>query len=212
MSAIYYGDTPGKSSSRILILGCIYLLLGILALSFATATTLAAVLTLGVILVCVGIAEIVYAINGRKRGQLWPHMAFGCLALICGVLITLNPIENAFGFTLIAGFLLVASGLAKLIGSVVERSAGWGWYATNGVVSIALGILILMAYPVSALWTIGVFVGVDLIFAGVSLMGLGAWAKRNKKELVGEVYSTLHPFPSEGPRPESRSEEHPPVH
>jgi len=208
MSAIYFTDRPGRSSSRIIWLGSVYAVLGILALIFASATTLAAVMTLGVLLLCAGVAEIIYGIQGRKRGQLWPHLAFGCLALICGGLVLLNPIENTLGFTLIVGFLLIASGLAKLVGAVVERSVGWGWYAVNGVISIFLGGLILRTFPVSAFWTIGTFVGVDLIVAGATLIGLGSYAKRAKKEFVGEVYSTLHPNPSQ----ENRKEQQPPLH
>ncbi len=207
MSALYFNDKPGMGSSRVIFLGSVYVLLGLLALAFASTTTLAAIITLGVVLIFAGIAEIVYGIQGRKRGQLWPHLAFGCLALICGSLVLLNPVENTLGFTLIAGFLLIASGLAKVIGSVVERSSGWAWFTTNGIISIILGAFILRAFPTSAFWTIGVFVGVDLMVAGAALIGLGASAKRSKRELVGQVYSTLNPEP--GARQEIEREDHP---
>ncbi len=208
MNAIFYSDSPGRGSSRIIFLGSVYVLLGILALAFASATTLAAIITLGVVLLFAGVAEIIYGIQGRKRGQLWPHLAFGCLALICGGLVLANPIENTLGFTLIAGFLLIASGLAKTIGALVERSAGWGWFCTNGIISIILGAMILRSFPVSAFWTIGVFVGVDLMVAGATLIGLGVSAKRTKRELVGQMYSTLNP------EPENREihREDPPLH
>lgn len=198
MNAIYYGDTPGQGSTRIIVLGSVYVLLGILALAFASATTLTAVITLGVVLVGIGLAEIVYGVQGRRRGQLWPHLAFGCLALICGGLVLLNPVENTLGFTLIAAFLLIASGLAKFIGAVAERALGWGWYSANGVISIFLGGMILRTFPVSAFWTIGVFVGMDLVAAGATLIGLGVSAKRARRELVGQVYSTLNPEPGAG--------------
>lgn len=206
MNAIYYADNPRRGSSRIIFLGSIYVLLGILAIAFASATTLAAVVTLGFVLLCAGVAEVVYGIQGRHRGQLWPHLAFGCLALICGALVLMNPIENTLGFTLIAGFLLIASGLAKAIGAFAERSSGWGWYAANGIISIILGGMILRAFPVSAFWTIGIFVGVDLLVAGATLIGLGVSAKRAKRELVGQMYSTLNPEPENR---ENRTEDRP---
>lgn len=195
MNAIYYSDNGRRSSSTIIFLGSIYVLLGILALAFASATTLAAVVALGVVLLCAGVAEIIYGIQGRHRGQLWPHLAFGCLALICGALVLANPIENSLGFTLIAGFLLIANGLAKTIGAFAERASGWGWFATNGIISIILGGMVLRAFPVSAFWTIGVFVGVDLLVAGATFIGLGVQAKRAQRELVGQAYSTLNPEP-----------------
>lgn len=208
MNAIFYADSPRSGSSRIIFLGSVYVLLGVIALAFASATTLAAVVTLGLVLIGAGIAEIVYGVQGRLRGQLWPHLAFGCLALICGGLVLANPVENTLGFTLIAGFLLIASGLAKTIGAFAERSSGWGWFAANGIISIILGGMILRTFPVSAFWTIGVFVGVDLLVAGATLVGLGVSAKRAKRELVGQMYSTLNP------EPENREtrREGPPLH
>lgn len=195
MSAIYYSDFQGRSSSRIIMLGSIYMMLGLLALFFTTASTFLAIMTLGALLICVGSAEIIFGIQGRKRGQLWPHLAYGCLGLICGGLIMLNPIENTLGLTLIVGFLLVAGGLAKVIGAIVERSHGWGWYATSGTISIFLGGFILATFPASTFWTIGAFVAADLIATGSMLVGLGITTKRAKKELVGEMYSTLNPEP-----------------
>jgi uncharacterized membrane protein HdeD (DUF308 family) len=209
MSAIYYSNSPGRSSTRLIFLGSIYAVLGLAALAFTGATTLFAVMTLGVILVCTGVAEIAYGIAGRSRGQLWPHMAFGCLALICGGLVMLNPLENTLGLTLIVGFLLLASGLAKIVGASVERAHGWGWYLTNGVVSLGLGLMILGTFPNSALWTIGTFVGVDLLIAGGALIGLGTSARRLKQELVGEAHSTLNPEPQFR---EQRPEEQAPLH
>lgn len=203
MNAIYYGDTRRSVSSRLIFLGCVFALLGILALAFASATTLTAMFTLGVLLVCAGVAEIIYGIQGRHEGQLWPHLGFGCLALICGSLIFLNPVENILGFTLIVSFLLIGSGLAKVVGAVAERFHGWGWIAANGVASIILGVMVLRYYPVSAFWTIGVFVGVDLLIAGGTLVGLGVSMKRAKRELIGQVRSTLNP------EPRNEREEHP---
>lgn len=205
MNAVYYSDGPQSGSSRIIFLGSIYVVLGILAVAFASVTTLAAILTLGVVLICAGIAEIVYGVQGRRRGQLWPHLAFGCLAFMGGLLVLMNPVDNTLGFTIIAGFLLIANGLAKTIGALAERSAGWGWYAANGIISIFLGGMVLRAFPVSAFWTIGVFVGVDLLVAGATLIGLGVSAKRAKRELVGQMYSTLNPEPNREPG----REEHP---
>lgn len=206
MNAIYYNESSGRGASRVIILGSVYILLGGVALYFASATTLTTVIALAVALLIAGGAEIFYGIQGRRHGQLWPHLTFGCLALICGGLILFNPLENTLGLTLIAGFLLIASGLVKLIGSVIERSRAWGWYATNGIVSVLLGALILREFPASAIWTIGVFVAIDLIVAGATLIGLGVSAKRTRREHVGEIYSTLNPEP--GSR-EAGRHEHP---
>ena len=43
---------------------------------------------------------------------------------------------------------------------------GWGWQVADGLVTLALGLLVLAEWPGSGLWVIGLFVGIDLIFYG----------------------------------------------
>lgn len=172
-----------RTSNVSIFLGSAYLILGVVALIFAGAATVASVLVLALVFLVAGIAEIIYAIQGRKEGSLWPHLGLGALALVCSGLIFRNPIENTMGLTLIISFLLIAAGLTRVIGSSVERPVGWGWLATSGVISIILGGLILYTFPASAIWTIGTFVGVDLLATGATLIGLGTSIKRYQKNL-----------------------------
>ena len=172
-----------RPSNWIIFMGVTLTLMGILALMFASATTLASVLFLGAVLFVAGVAEVIYGIQGRKSGQLWPHLGLGVLAIACSVLIARNPIENTLGLTLLVSFLLLASGLTKVIGAAAERFSGWGWVAVNGVISIALGTMILATFPVSAFRTLGTFVGVDLIVSGVTFIGMGVSMKQIRHEL-----------------------------
>lgn len=180
-----------KKSSQLIVLGSIYLVLGLFALVFATATTFASVMTLSVVLLIAGCAQIAYGIQGRKTGQMWPHVGLGCLALACSILIMRNPVANTLAFTFAVGFLLIAGGLAKVIGAFVERTAGWGFYLLNGAISLFLGSYILYTFPLSAAWTIGTFVAVDFIFGGISLIGLGSAMKRAKRDLETHIQSLL---------------------
>lgn len=173
----------GNRSTRIIYLGVTYLVLGLIALAFSASATIASVVTLGFIFLIAGVAQIAYGLQGRKTGQLWPHVGVGCLFIACSALIIANPVFNALSFTLIIGFLLIANGLTKIIGASVERLDGWGWFAFNGLVSLALGVFVLATFPISALWTIGVIVGVDLVVAGLAMVGLGVSVKQAKKEV-----------------------------
>ncbi|MNJ93373.1 acid-resistance membrane protein [compost metagenome] len=215
--SIKKGGTVGTRSSRIIFLGSAYLLLGLVALAFTTVTTMASMMILGIVLFCAGIVQIVYGIQGRKTGQLWPHVGLGCLALVCSGLIVINPVGNVLAFTLLIGFLLLASGLTKIIGAFSERSTGWGWFALNGGLSILLGALVIGTFPYSAFWAIGTFVGVDLILAGATMIGLGVSVKRAKRELVGD-HQSLFPdshdeeYAKRSTSPTGRNTPPPPLH
>jgi uncharacterized membrane protein HdeD (DUF308 family) len=43
----------------------------------------------------------------------------------------------------------------------------------GGVIDVILGVMIWQAWPEAALWVIGLFVGINLIFRGVNWLGLG---------------------------------------
>lgn len=186
-----------KKSSQLIVLGSIYFILGLFALMFATATTYVSIMTLATVLFIVGVAQIVYGVQGRKTGQLWPHVGLGCLALVCSFLIMRNPIANTLALTFAVGFFLIAGGLAKVIGAIAERTIGWGYYLFNGLVSLCLGGVILYSFPFSAAWTIGTFVAVDLLFGGASLVGLGVAIKQTKKDLETHLQSMLPESPEE---------------
>jgi uncharacterized membrane protein HdeD (DUF308 family) len=64
------------------------------------------------------------------------------------------------------------SGLFELVSSLVIHLPGWGWHTLDGIITFVLGILLLVEWPVSGLWVIGLFVGIDLVFFGWAWIAL----------------------------------------
>ena len=56
----------------------------------------------------------------------------------------------------------------------VKPEPGWGWMTFNGAVTILLAYLVLNNWPDSALWAIGLLVGIRLLFSGVTMLMMGA--------------------------------------
>jgi uncharacterized membrane protein HdeD (DUF308 family) len=50
--------------------------------------------------------------------------------------------------------------------AVLHRFSGWPWVVLNGVITLVLGVMIWRQWPESALWVIGLFLGIDLVFSG----------------------------------------------
>ena len=74
-----------------------------------------------------------------------------------------------------AAFFIVG-GVFRIATALSFRIPGRAWVVAGGTVTVALGVIIAAEWPVSAVWVIGTFVGVDLILDGWSLImaGLGA--------------------------------------
>jgi uncharacterized membrane protein HdeD (DUF308 family) len=64
------------------------------------------------------------------------------------------------------------SGLYQLISAMWTQLPGWGWHALNGIIASILGGLLLAQWPVSGLWVIGLFIGIDLVFYGWAWIAL----------------------------------------
>ena len=118
--------------------------------------------------------------RGRQRFQIktWGRflfwLALGILYIIAGFVAFENPLLTAAWLTLILGAALCASGVVRIfLGFNMQHGSPWIWVVVSGVITLLLGLIILAHWPVSSLWTLGIFLGVDLVFAGASWVGVG---------------------------------------
>ncbi len=149
-----------------LILGVVLVLLGGLALRASVATSLVSVMTLGVALIVGGIAEVIHAFGGRRSRGFTLHLLSGVLSVVVGALVVRAPVQSALSITLLITGWLAASGLFRIVTSLATRQEGWGWELANGVLSLLLGVIVWGQFPDSALWLIGTFVGIEILFRG----------------------------------------------
>jgi uncharacterized membrane protein HdeD (DUF308 family) len=70
------------------------------------------------------------------------------------------------------------SGTFRAIGAGTLRFPNWGWTSVSGIISVALGVMLLYQLPTARLWFIGFALGVDFIFDGSSLIALGTAVRR----------------------------------
>jgi len=56
-------------------------------------------------------------------------------------------------------------------------SGRWGFMLMSGVVDLILAAIIIAGLPGTALWALGMLVGINMLFGGASLVGLGLAAR-----------------------------------
>ncbi|MCZ8096409.1 MAG: DUF308 domain-containing protein, partial [Burkholderiales bacterium] len=84
--------------------------------------------------------------------------------------------------TLIAGAAFAASGIVRIVMAFqMQSGTPWIWVALSGAITTLLGALVLAQWPYSGLYVLGLFFGVDLVFAGIGWIGVGL-ALRNKTD------------------------------
>jgi uncharacterized membrane protein HdeD (DUF308 family) len=151
-----------------LALGVFLIVLGIIASGMAVATTLLSTLLLGWILLVAGAGlGVLSFLTGKWSGFLLT-MAAGILSIVAGIEFVSYPLSGAAGINMIIGTVLLVAGTYRLLSSIVMRFPNWGWALVSGIAAFALGIILLRNWQRTSLWFLGVAVGVDLIFHGIS--------------------------------------------
>lgn len=174
----HFGDTLFGAGEHqwgwILVVGIVFVLLGTFALGTLLTATVLSIYFIGILLLFGGVAQALQALAFHGRNNVVLHLLMSVLYLIAGYLVVENPVATSMMLTLLLAAALVVLGLVRTIAAMEHRNyRSWGWLLTSGLLTMALGLLIALQWPLSGFWAIGMFVGIDLIFHGLSYMGLG---------------------------------------
>lgn len=157
-----------------LALGAAIAALGILAIMRARAATQIAVGFLGVLLVTSAVAVLFFdfSVAGLWSG-FFVHVLWAALVGIVGVMLLTRPLVGAQAITLVLAFYFLVSGFATIGFAISSRLDELWIYLSQGAVSLLLGALLLIGWPFTGTWVVGTFIGVDLLFKGLSIVALG---------------------------------------
>ena len=122
----------------------------------------------------------------------------GVLYVVAGWMMVTNPTESALVLTLIIAMFLVFEGALRIVTALTMRYPHWGWVLLNGAVSLLLGFLIWRRWPVSGLWMIGVFVGIEMLLNGWSLIMLALSGRELKEPNPNLIGGRFHQPASRG--------------
>jgi uncharacterized membrane protein HdeD (DUF308 family) len=166
-------------SGWIIALGVIYVIAGIIALGSVVMATVVSVFIVGIMMLIAGIAEVINAFQVKSWGKFLFWLILGALYIVAGFVTFENPLLAAAILTLILGIALVASGIMRIILAFsVKEGRPWIWVVVSGIITLLLGLIILAHWPVSSLYILGLFLGIDLVFAGAGWIGLGVGLRR----------------------------------
>ena len=166
-------------SGWIVALGIVYLIAGFIALGSVVSATVATVFVVGIMMIISGVAEVISAFQLKSWGKFILWVLLGLLYIFAGFVTFENPLLAAAVLTLALGACLVASGIMRIVLAFsMKGGSPWGLVALSGLITLVLGGIILAHWPVSSLYILGIFLGIDLIFAGVSWIFLGLGVRK----------------------------------
>jgi uncharacterized membrane protein HdeD (DUF308 family) len=155
------------------LLGVALVVLGTVALGSVVIASLAAAVVIGVLIFMGGVAETIGAFWCRGWSGFFLHLLSGVLSIVIGIMFVRAPIGALAALTLLIACFLMVGGIFNIVAALSYRFAAWGWPLASGIIDLVLGVLIWQEWPASALWVIGLFVGINLVFRGFNWIALG---------------------------------------
>src|SRR5258706_1902914 len=131
------------SWGKLLAIGVLILIAGILAIVLPAAAALAADFALGWMALFVGALQLVHAYQVRHDpGGGWRVVA-ALLNIALGILLLAFPLQGVLALALLFGALVLAIGIVDILLALRLRPAhGWGWVLAFGIVSAIAGVLL----------------------------------------------------------------------
>jgi uncharacterized membrane protein HdeD (DUF308 family) len=162
-----------------LALGIVLLLAGVAAIAFPFLSTIAAKIMLGWLFLIGGVMMIVHAFQAPGwQGFLW-ELIIGILYAVVGAYLAFFPLTGLLTLAIVLAALFVAEGVFEVIMAFrVRPHEGWFWLLLSGIAALAVGVLIAMDLPGSAVWALGLLVGINLLFSGWSYIFLALAGRR----------------------------------
>jgi uncharacterized membrane protein HdeD (DUF308 family) len=160
--------------------GIVLIVLGSLALLAPVMASIAATVFFGSLLLVAGIVGLIVTLRSRHAPGFGWSLVSAFTAIVAGVLLLGWPVQGTFSLTAVLIAFLFVEGIASIMYALGHRQEGsgrWGWMLASAILDLVLGGILFAGLPGSALWAIGIIVGVDLIFGGYALVALGLHAR-----------------------------------
>ncbi len=114
-----------------------------------------------------GGAQLFYAFSGHEARHRWWEVLLGLIYIVAGFYLLLHPLGGLLALTLLlACFLLVYGVFALILAFRMRPAPGWGWVLFDAIVTILLGALIYIHWPLNTAWVVGTLFGISFIVSG----------------------------------------------
>jgi uncharacterized membrane protein HdeD (DUF308 family) len=160
--------------------GIVLIVLGTLALLVPALASVAATIVFGWILLISGAVGLVATFRAQgSPGFVWSLIS-AILGIAAGIILLAMPVQGALSLTAVLIAFLIVEGVATVLFALDHRkgsSGRWSWMLASGVVDIGLGIILLAGLPGTAVWALGLLIGINMIFGGWSLVWMALHAR-----------------------------------
>jgi len=165
--------------SSMKIMGVLTIIFGMLAMAMPWVAGQTIVWLIGVLVLAGGLTRMFWAFKAGSLGKGILVFLIGVLTLLAGFSVIAHPVFAAGVLTIVLAIYFFVDGFTEIMAAFALPAGvdGKGWLIFEGAVTILLGALIYSGFPIAGIVAIGVFLGIKLLFVGLTMLMVGKAAK-----------------------------------
>ena len=164
-----------------LIEGIVLVILGVIAILVPLIATLALTILVGWLFLISGIVGLVTTFWARHAPGFWWSLISAIIGILAGLALLVSPVVGALSLTLVLIAFFIIEGVASIMYAVDHRrrlTGSWGWMLVSGIIDIILAGIILAGLPETAVWALGLLVGINMLFGGGAMIAMALAARQ----------------------------------
>jgi uncharacterized membrane protein HdeD (DUF308 family) len=166
-------EALGRSWKTVMAIGVLLIIVGCIAILVPAVASVGTAIFIGWLAVILAAFLTAAAFSAHSLGSLAVRLAWALVTLLVGIWLIVEPHNGTLTLTFVLGLYFLVMGVTRIAVAFVGRGQpNAGLVGLSGVCGLIIGVLVLVKFPSSADWAIGLLVGIDLIFAGWTLTSI----------------------------------------
>ena len=163
------------------------LILGLIAVAVPPLTTLAETILFGWLFMVSGVIGLFTTFWMRGvPGFRW-SLASAVLAILAAIWLLARPIAGPLTLTAVLILFFLIEGISSVMFAIDHRrelSGQWEFMLLSGLVDLVLCVMIATGLPSTAVWALGLLVGINMVFGGFALIAMALHARSEAQGLL----------------------------
>ena len=166
------GEAVRRHRGLFLFEGILLTCLGIIAMLVPALASFAATVFFGWILLISGVAGLFTTFRGRHLPGFGWSLLSAIVGIVAGILILGWPAQGVISLTSVLIAFLLVEGAITIFYALEHRTGPtrWGFMLASGIIDVILGLLLFAGLPGTAVWALGLLLGINLFFGGWALI------------------------------------------
>ena len=174
-------DSVKANWKAFLIEGIVLVVLGMAAIAIPQLAGIAVAIFLGWMFLISGVVGLYLTFSTRGMPGFWWSLASAALAILAGGYLLAQPIAGALSLTVVLIAFFIIEGVASVMFALEHRrelSGQWGFMLVSGIVDLVLSVMLIAGLPSTAVWALGLLVGINMVFGGMALIAMALHARK----------------------------------